>query len=81
LYANNFEQEKTVESLARHILWLDDPNSTRINDDILRIYVRFYYQHQRSGMMYLAGRDKQYRPTLVINIAEINPEMDGRLVS
>ncbi|CAD8196162.1 unnamed protein product [Paramecium octaurelia] len=76
LYANNFNIENTKDMLRSHLSWLREPKNYEFDQDVLDIY--------NKGIVYILGRDKQYRPTLIINcdqITTVNVELLKRALS
>ncbi|CAD8120921.1 unnamed protein product [Paramecium sonneborni] len=76
LYANYFNIENTKEMIKSHLNWLRESKNYEFDQDVLDVY--------NKGVVYILGRDKQYRPTLIINcelITTINVELLKRAIS
>ena len=63
IYEFDWDFEQIIENLGKHLKWIGDLPVSRLTagaKDILDF-----------GVVYLCGRDKQYRPNLYVNLTRI----------
>mmetsp|Transcript_7108 Transcript_7108/g.6372 ORF Transcript_7108/g.6372 Transcript_7108/m.6372 type:complete len:167 (-) Transcript_7108:741-1241(-) len=63
-YANRFDIPKGIEVLKNHIKWLKENDAYSLRPGSLELL--------KKGVIYLAGRDKKYRPIIVMNLYRVD---------
>jgi CRAL/TRIO domain len=62
LQGNNFVFKKTAESLTNHVKWRE--TELKINESLAKSLLPY-------GLIYFFGRDRMFRPVLILNIRKI----------
>ncbi|EWS72900.1 aspartyl/asparaginyl beta-hydroxylase family protein (macronuclear) [Tetrahymena thermophila SB210] len=65
-YSGGFDLKKSIESLKMHLEWRRNPIMHKMNKQALEIL--------QEGVFYHLGRDKQFRPVVVLNMWKVNPK-------
>ncbi|EGR32588.1 hypothetical protein IMG5_076180 [Ichthyophthirius multifiliis] len=65
-YSGGFEVKKSIENLKQHLEWKKNPKYQNLNIQALKILEK--------GIFYHLGRDKQFRPIIVLNLYMVNPQ-------
>jgi hypothetical protein len=66
MYSGKFELKKSLKNLKDHLEWRASPDRGILSPKA--------YKYLEDGIMYISGRDKQYRPIVIINVYKINPK-------
>lgn len=64
VYSAKFALEKCMENLKVYLDWLSHPNRKTIPPKCLELL--------KEGLVYLSGRDKQFRPIIVVNVYRVD---------
>lgn len=59
LYSSRFEVKKTIPIIKSHLEFRADQHIRTMNNDFKKIL--------EEGIMYMHGRDKEYRPIIILN--------------
>ncbi|EAR86555.2 CRAL TRIO domain protein (macronuclear) [Tetrahymena thermophila SB210] len=68
-YSARFDMQKCIKQTKEHIAWRNDVDMHTIDEESKKLL--------ESGFVYLLGRDKQYRPVVVLDCTKINVKKQG----
>lgn len=66
LYANNFKMTRTLSSIQDHTVWRETRLPVQIDENLQKFL--------NSGLLYVHGRDSQFRPIVIFNVSMVDPK-------
>jgi hypothetical protein len=66
MYSGKFELKKSLKNLKEHLEWRAIHEQSTLSPSA--------YKYLEDGILYISGRDKQYRPIIIINVYKLNPK-------
>ncbi|EGR32613.1 hypothetical protein IMG5_076430 [Ichthyophthirius multifiliis] len=69
-YCGRFDLKKCIQLTKTHVQWRLDPNMQCLDDKSKALL--------ESGMIYVHGRDKQYRPVIILDCTKIDLKKQGQ---